>query len=85
MLVLVLGVLLGDQAREVRLIVGALASELVEGEGCRNGGERDVEAGLDYSVSWTASKVVHGVCRRVRTHSERLAGRAMPVAVALAS
>lgn len=44
--VLVFCILAADQAREIGLLVGALAGEFVDCEGGWNGGEGDVEAGL---------------------------------------
>lgn len=45
-LILVFGVLVGDVSGGPWLLVGALAGELVEGYGERDGGDSDVEAGL---------------------------------------
>lgn len=45
-LLLVLRIFVGDQAREVGLLVRSLASELVKGEGGGDGGQGDVEAAL---------------------------------------
>lgn len=83
-LVLILVVGVADVAGKERLVLGALARELVQGEGGGKGGQGDVESSLDREISFGSFPTLDTASAALaqkwnKTYAQRLVGRLLVV------